>query len=161
MMDLKFREAKKSDIPILAAIRAAEWETEEYWIRRIAGYRNKLLNPQMARSSRIIYVATDADRIIGFIAGHLTKRLDCEGELQWINIIPAYRKKGIAAELIRLLAAWFVRKKALKICIDPGDQSSRLYYIKKGAENLNEHWLYWKDVRVVLDDHERSVNSQA
>lgn len=90
--------------------------------------------------------------IIGFIAGHLTERFNCNGELEWINVIPAYRRSGIAFELLCLLASWFIEQKALKICVDVGSDAARQFYTKHGAENLNEHWLVWKDISVVLQD---------
>lgn len=40
-------------------------------------------HPQKALASRVAYVAEAAGAIVGFIAGHLTARFGCEGELQW------------------------------------------------------------------------------
>src|SRR5438874_13833463 len=116
---MMYREAIASDIPALARIRAAEWETEDYWSRRIAGYLNGTVHPQQALAPRVLYVALDVSATIGFIAGHLSRRFGCEGELEWINVVPAYRGTGIAAALLRLLAAWFQQENALRICVDP------------------------------------------
>src|SRR5437588_477148 len=142
---MKYREAIASDIPALARIRAAEWETEGYWCRRISRYLNGTINPQHALAPRVMYVALDESTTVGFIAGHLSRRFGCEGELEWINVVPAYRGTGIAAALLRLLAAWFQRENALRICVDP-DEQARAFYAHHGAILLNKHWMFWPDM---------------
>ena len=84
---MHYREALKSDIPALARIRAAERETEEYWNQRIAGYLSCEIHPQHALMPRVLYVALDDDSPVGFIAGHLTRRYECDGELEWIEVV--------------------------------------------------------------------------
>jgi hypothetical protein len=37
---------------------------------------------------RVSYVAFEQGLIVGFIAGHLTRRYGCDGELEWINVSP-------------------------------------------------------------------------
>jgi ribosomal protein S18 acetylase RimI-like enzyme len=88
------------------------------------------------------------------IAGHLTRRYACDGELQWIYVIPKRRGSGIASELLRLLAAWFAEQKASRICVDvdPANTTARRFYTRRGAANLNEHWLVWHDINVVLGE---------
>lgn len=136
----------------MAQVRAAEWETEQYWRNRIAAYLACELHPQHAQKARIGYVAYENDSLVGFIAGHLTRRYSCDGELEWINVIPERRGSGIASELLRLLAAWFVTQKASRICVDvqPANAAARKFYKRHGAENLNPHWLVWTDINVVL-----------
>ncbi|MGH7752666.1 MAG: GNAT family N-acetyltransferase [Gemmatimonadales bacterium] len=46
-------------------------------------------------------MATDGDRPIGYVAGHLTRRFDCEGELQWIYVVPDRRRSGVASDPTR------------------------------------------------------------
>ncbi|MGC1106908.1 MAG: GNAT family N-acetyltransferase [Candidatus Acidiferrales bacterium] len=147
-----YREAENSDIPAMARIRAAEWEGEEYWDNRITAYLDGELHPQQALKPRIGYVACEEESIIGFIAGHLTRRYSCDGELQWINIIPERRGGIIASELLCLLAGWFISQKASRICVDvqPANAAARRFYKRHGAEDLNPHWLLWKDINVVL-----------
>ena len=152
MQLFQYKEAEKSHIPGMAKIRAAEWGSEEYWNHRIAGYMNCELHPQQALMPRVAYVALHQNAVIGFIAGHLTKRYDCDGELQWINVIPEYRGNKVAEELLRLLAAWFTAQHALYICVDadPENAAAQKFYKKHGAENLNKHWLVWKDISILL-----------
>lgn len=149
---IQYREADKFDIPAIAQIRARNWETEEYWNARISGYMDCQLHPQQALMPRIIYIASQADAIVGFIAGHLTKRYDCDGELEWIDVIQECRRSGIASELLQLLAAWFIEHKAVQICVDvdPANITAKHFYKKHGAKNLNRHWLVWEDINVAL-----------
>jgi RimJ/RimL family protein N-acetyltransferase len=149
---LSYRPAEDSDVPALARLQAARWETEEYWKVRIPAYLHGELDPRQALKPRVGYVALEDDSIVGLIAGHLTRRYDCDGELEWIIIAPEHRGAGVAAELLRLLAAWFVAQNALRICVDvdPKNAGARSFYAKFGAKELNPHWLVWKDIRVVL-----------
>lgn len=150
MSDILYREATNSDIPLLAKIRGHNKETIEFWNNHISGYMAYTHNPKQAFKSRIIYIASVNEIIIGFIAGHLTHRYNCEGELEWINVIEEYRRCGIASELVKILADWFVKQKVYKICVDPGNDVARDFYEKNGAEKLNAHWMFWKDIRDIL-----------
>src|SRR5450755_3329367 len=153
MSDLQYRKAENPDIPYLAQIRSINWGTEAYWNTRISGYLNHQIHPQQALIPRIIFIASETDTVVGFIAGHLTKRFDCDGELEWIDVVPEYQRRGIAAELLRLLATWFVERKALRICVDsdPANLIARQFYKKYGAEELNKHWLVWKNIMSVSE----------
>jgi GNAT superfamily N-acetyltransferase len=150
---MHFRQAGKTDVPAMARIRAADWESEEYWRRRISGYLDCEIHPRQALLPRIIYVAAEGASLAGLIAGHLTRRYDCDGELEWIDVVPGHRGTGVASELLRLLAAWFTGQKARRVCVDvnPANTAARRFYTRHGAENLNPHWLVWKDISVVLD----------
>lgn len=150
MPDLIYRTALPSDVPQLARIRAAEWESEQYWVQRITGYMEGRLHPQKALAQRVIFAALENDVIIGFVAGHLTRRLDCEGELEWIDVVRERRRRGIGSEMVRLLARWLVQQHALRICVDPGNPSARQFYAQLGAENLNQHWMFWPDITILL-----------
>jgi hypothetical protein len=49
----------------------------------------KLLDgsPQQALPARAAFVAMDGTKLVGFVAGHRTRRLGCDGELQWVNVV--------------------------------------------------------------------------
>ena len=136
----------------MARIRACEWGSFDYWTNRITGYLEGEVHPQRALPPRISYVAVEQGSVVGFIAGHLTLRHGCEGELEWINVIPERRGSGVAPELLRLLAGWFVEKKAFRVCVDvePSNTGARAFYTHHGAAMLNEHWLVWNDISHVL-----------
>lgn len=152
MTTIGYRIAQGSDAQSMARIRAADWGTVEFWSARISGYMSGEHNPQKALAPRICFAAVVGDMAAGFIAGHLTRRHDCDGELQWISVAESHRGTGIAAELLRLLAIWFSEQNALKVCVDvePENTVARRFYAKHGAEALNDHWFVWKNIRDVL-----------
>lgn len=155
--EFRYRPANPADVPELARIRAAVWETEEYWRHRIDGYLDGVMNPQQALSPRAIFVATiypagKSESPIGFVAGHLTRRHSCDGELQWIDVVESYRGHGIASALLRQMAAWFLDQNAKRICVDVAPQNlvARSLYAQHGATELNKHWMVWEDIRAAL-----------
>lgn len=150
-MPIQYRIATQVDIPAIAHLRSLGWATEDFWMPRVTAYMNGLNTPHQGLPERIVYVAFDGDVIVGFIAGHLTRRLDCEGELQWIDVETDYRRKGIATGLVLKLAAWFIEQNAHKICVDPGNENARKFYAAVGAKDLNQHWMYWPDIASLLD----------
>ena len=153
MSGVVYRQAEKGDIPDLARIRAGVWGTEEYWNVRIAGYLNRELHPQHALMPRIIYVAQSGNALLGLVAGHLTRRFGCDGELEWINVVPEYRRGRIATDLLRLLAEWFGEQNASRVCVDvdPANTVARRFYERHGAEALNKYWLVWNNINVVIE----------
>jgi ribosomal protein S18 acetylase RimI-like enzyme len=158
-MLVQYREANISDISAMARIRSINRGTEEYWSARISGYMNHEIHPQKGLIPRTIFIALEKETVIGFIAGHLTTRYECNGELEWIDVIAEYRRNKIASGLLRLLAAWFIEQKSLRICVDvdPANTTARKFYEKHGAEKLNEHWLVWKDISIVLEEPTSSL----
>ena len=171
-----YRVSAAADIPSLARIRAREWGGVEYWEARISGYLAGALNPQHALGPRSCYVAVDPDAVdpdavdhdaagqefvVGFVAGHLSRRYACDGEIEWINVVPEQRGKSVASGLLRLLAAWFAGQAAYRICVDvqPSNATARAFYRRHGAVDLNPHWLVWNDVRTILDQPRRSVSA--
>ena len=136
----------------MARIRTASWGDEEYWKTRILGYMECEIYPEKALKPRVSYVAIEKDAVVGLIAGHLTKRHGCDGELEWIDVVAERRGSGIATGLLERLAKWFVEQNALKICVDvqPANTAARRFYARNAAEELNPHWMIWKDIRKVL-----------
>lgn len=151
MSRFQYRQATLHDVAAMAKVRAGDWGTPEYWQVRIAAYLNGENNPQHARSSRIAFVATVDDVVVGLIAGHLTQRYKCQGELEWISVKPECRGTGVADELLLRLASWFVSEGARRICVDvqPSNEIARRFYRRHGAEELKPHWMVWNDIGVV------------
>jgi len=148
---LQYRQAVPSDIPAMAQIRACEWGTLEYWTGRIGGYLSGTHHPRQALVPRVAYVALEGKTLVAFVAGHLTRRFQCDGELEWIHVVAEHRRSGIASDLLRLLAEWFIAQKAPRVCVDvdPTNLAARRFYIRHGAIDLNAHWLMWNDISVV------------
>jgi GNAT superfamily N-acetyltransferase len=143
-----YRPSDAADIPGMARIRALEWGDAEYWENRIAGYFEKRLNPQHALSPRTGYVAVEGAALAGFAAGHLTRRFGCDGELQWINVSPEWRRSGVASGLLRAMARWFLEQGASRVCVDvdPSNAAARAFYARHGAAELKRHWLVWNGI---------------
>jgi len=66
---------------------------------RIAGYFARTFHPSQSLPERTLIVAEENDQIIGFIAGHRSRRMGCDGELQWMFVRPAWQRKGVGATL--------------------------------------------------------------
>jgi GNAT superfamily N-acetyltransferase len=150
MFKVGYRAADQQDIIAMAEIRAANSGTIDYWKDRIEKYLRCELNPQQALPPRIIYVAEYPEKVIGFAAAHLTSRLDCNCVLQWIDVKDKWRRNGIGTKLLHRAAGWFLANEAYKVCVDPGNDAARSFYYYNGAKNLNQHWLYWENVGVLL-----------
>ena len=146
------RPAGERDVPAMAAIRAAEWETQPYWEKRIGAYLAGSISAQQAVPGHAVFVAEAADEVVGFVAGHRTTRHQCQGELEWIDVVASHRRRGVAGRMVVTLAGWFVEQQALRVCIDvkPENLVARGLYGKFGARPLNPYWMVWEDVRVVL-----------
>ena len=149
MTNLTYRLASLDDVPGMAAVRARDWGTEEYWRERIAGYLRGDTNPAKALAERHSIVCAQEARVVGLVAGHLTRRYGCDGELQWITVLPENRNLGIALRLLNLMAEWFESRKARTVCVDvdPGNSPARCLYRRTGAVDLSPHWMVWRDIR--------------
>jgi ribosomal protein S18 acetylase RimI-like enzyme len=147
--NMLYREATLADVPGMAQVRAGDWESEEYWRERIPPYLTGQLQPQKALAPRVAFVSIDDNLVAGFIAGHLTQRFGCDGELEWISIRPQYRRRGVASSLLRRLAGWFRDQGAGRICVDvePSNADARAFYSAHGAVDLKPHWMVWEDIR--------------
>ena len=164
---LEYSEANKDDVPGIVDVRIksiiasfvcsrgesvgrVDQEFAQYSERWLA-YMNGEWNPQKATSERIVYKATNDGMIVGFIAGHLTTRLDCDGELQSIFILREWQRKGIGGELLKKLGHWFIENKVHRVCVNVAPENPyRVFYQKHGAEEINAHWLVWNNIRTTL-----------
>jgi GNAT superfamily N-acetyltransferase len=119
---------------------------------RTAAYLDGKHHPQQALLPRVAFVGLDDDVVIGYIAGHLTRRFGCDGELQYLFVAPSHRRHKVAAEMLRLLALWFVEQRALRVCVNADIDSPGAvpFYVSQGAVALNPHWYVWNDIRSVM-----------
>jgi GNAT superfamily N-acetyltransferase len=145
------RPVQDQDVAAMAAIRTRRWESATFWQSRIARYLRGEHSPQPALPPRAAFVAVEDGAVVGFVSGHRTRRYGCDGELQWIDVIEDFRRRGIAGDLLLTIAGWFVEQSALRICVnvDPKNLVARRLYSKYGAQPLNEHWMVWEDVRAI------------
>lgn len=164
MTAIRCREAGLTDVGVLAEMRAATWGTEPYWWDRITGYLQRDTHPTEGLLPRVLLLAEVSGVAQGFIAGHLTRRFDCDGEIQWLDVALAHRRRGVAGTLLRELAAWFDTRGAHRICVDvdPANEPARAFYRKHGAQDLNPHWLVWPEISVAAGSpHFRSHRPSA
>ena len=152
VIQILYREALVSDVPGMAEVRAGDWGSEEYWSNRIFSYLTHQLHPREALVPRVAFVAVQRERIVGLIAGHLTRRFGCDGELEWISVRPSHRSRGVASELLVGLAEWFLAHDVHRVCVDvdPSNQVARRFYIRHGAQDLKPHWMVWQDIQKAL-----------
>jgi GNAT superfamily N-acetyltransferase len=148
-MSMTIRPADESDISAMAEIRSDEWGDKTFWMDRIIRYMRGEHNPQEALPERALFVAVDGETVVGFVAGHRTRRLQCDGELQWINVAEHKRGQGIADELVGHIGAWFVEQNAPRICVNvaPQNTTARRLYARFGARPLSPQWMVWDDAR--------------
>jgi GNAT superfamily N-acetyltransferase len=119
---------------------------------RMAAYLQGRHDPQQALAPRVAYLATDSEKVAGYVAGHLSRRYGCEGEVQYLYVAPDYRRTGVASALLRQLAEWFVAQGVARICVDVNAESPSAapFYAHHGAQRLRPHWLVWPDIASVL-----------
>jgi GNAT superfamily N-acetyltransferase len=145
---IDYRKADLSDVAIVAHLRRAG-EAGGDSADRMSRYLAGVHHPQEALLPRVMWIAAQGEAPIGYVAGHLTRRFGCDGELQWIYVVPEHRRTGIASTLLRLLAEWFLQQEARRICVDVGDDDARPFYQRHGAVELNRHWMVWEDIASV------------
>lgn len=146
------REATLDDVAAMARLRdASGWSggASEVTMRRyFAGEHH----PREALAPRVAFVAQSGDEVVGYVAGHLTERFGCAGELQWILVDPAHRGGDVAARLLGALAAWFVEHDARRICVnvEPDNDRARSFYRRLGAREHSPYWLEWPDIAAAI-----------
>ena len=113
---IRFRETTTADVPAMELCRLAD-PIDGLADPRMAAYFDRQHHPQQALLPRVGYVALANDTVIGYIAGHRTTRHGCSGEVQYVFVAPAYRRRGIGTALLQLLAEWFQAQAAQKVCV--------------------------------------------
>jgi len=115
-------------------------------------YFNGLHHPGEALARRVGFVAVADDTVIGYIAGHRTTRHGCTGEVEYLFVAPAHRRRGVATALLRQLAEWFQENGASAVCVDvnPDSVAARPFYESAGAAQLKGPWYVWKDIGKLL-----------
>jgi GNAT superfamily N-acetyltransferase len=144
-MSITYRKALLTDVPAMAALPEpgdAGGDPPDRMLSYLAGQSH----PRHALPPRAMWVAESGGAIAGYAAGHLTRRFDCQGELQWIYVAREYRRSHVGTELFLLVAKWFVELNALRVCVDVGDDAARPFYRQLGAVDLNKHWMVWNDI---------------
>jgi GNAT superfamily N-acetyltransferase len=147
MAEVLYRRAELADMPHLVGLpRKGEAGGDHRMAQYLAGEHH----PQHALPPRALWMAIAGDLPVGYVAGHLTRRFGCDGELQWIYVVPDHRRTRVASALLGLLVDWFIENGARRICVDVGSEESRPFYLHHGALELSRHWMVWDDIGRVL-----------
>lgn len=149
---VQFREATTADVAAMALCHVAD-PASGAADPRMAAYFDRQHHPQQALPPRVGYLALANDAVIGYIAGHRTTRHGCAGEVQYLFVAPAYRRRGVATALVRLLAEWFQAQAAQKVCVGVAADSpveAQPFYESVGATPFKRHWYAWEDIGIVL-----------
>src|SRR2546422_9589774 len=92
---VQYRQATTADVRGMAQCRLAD-PAAGVADPRMAAYLDGHHHPQQALPPRVAFVALVGTAVVGYIAGHLTRRYQCDGELQYLFVAPQYRRTGIA-----------------------------------------------------------------
>ena len=161
---MQVRQALETDLDPVARVQArtmvasdyyeasVDFESEHQRLRPlVVGYFRGTYHPACSLPARSVIVAEHLDRIIGFVAGHVSTRMGCEAELQWMFVLPRWQRQGVGAQLLRLMAAWFTKQESTHVIVDaPPANPYRAFYLKHGASPLDEYWLHWQDIESEL-----------
>ena len=144
---IELRQATLGDVSAVMTARGqdSEWGPAD---PRTGAYLEGQHHPQSALPPRVLFVALSGAEVVGYIAGHLTTRYECDGELQYLWVTQEFRRYGVASQLFALLAKWFHDQGATQVCVDvePSNLAARSFYTDRGAVELNSHWLVWRDI---------------
>jgi GNAT superfamily N-acetyltransferase len=150
--EIQFREASIADVPAMMKTHLAHPFTDAA-DSRMRAYFDCQHHPQRALLPRVGYVALANNTVVGYIAGHRTTRHDCAGEVQYLFVSREFRRRGIATQLIRLLAEWFDSQGAHKVCVALANDSppeAKPFYTSVGAIPFKKHWYAWSNIESVL-----------
>src|SRR4051794_22853255 len=154
-----YRQATSADAASMAPCRLPDSDAGAS-DHRMAAYFDGRHHPQQALLPRVGYAAFVGDTLIGYIAGHLTRRYGYDGEVQYLYVAPTHRRRGVAASRLRLLVGWFQEQGVTRVCVNanPGSPPAVPFYTSQGAVALNRYWYAWEDVRKLPGFGVRSVD---
>jgi GNAT superfamily N-acetyltransferase len=117
-------------------------------VRALVGYMAGTYHPRLALRPRVVLVATIEAEVVGYISGHLTRRYDCDAEVQWLYVAPEHRRHGIASSLLETLAGWFAEQDARRVCVNvaPTNTGGMALSRGRGAHPLKPQWWIWEDM---------------
>jgi len=145
--DFDFRVATSADVVAMGTCRLADPAAGSA-DPRMAAYFDGNHHPRGALPVRIGFVALVSETVIGYIAGHLTTRHGRAGEVQYLYVAPAFRRRGVATALLRHLAEWFVEAGARQVCVcvDADSGAAKPFYESTGASPFKGLWYGWDDI---------------
>jgi GNAT superfamily N-acetyltransferase len=142
-MPIIIEPATLNDLPAMCRLRAEYQGHLLEWEPRIAAYMIGQLTPAFGLEPRTVFLAVDDNEVVGLIAGHLSRRFHCQGEIYWLNVQADRRGHRIAGQLLAALFDWFAQQNAARICIEvpPSNDSARKLLARHNAEPLGPLWF--------------------
>jgi GNAT superfamily N-acetyltransferase len=137
-------ESKRESIP--GIVESFEIDKEARVNRWVTYFRGQ--SPQTSKPERVVFKAVSKNRIVGYLAGHLTTRFNLDAEIQSFYIIKSYQRQAIGTRLLIQFREWLISKKATSLCvgITPANKY-KAFYLKNKGQYLNDHWVYWADIK--------------
>ena len=151
---IHFREATSADVPAIAQCRREDPADGGVIDPRMEAYFDGRHHPQQALLARVGYIALNNDVVVGYIAGHRTNRHGCSGEVQYLFVSPSWRRRGVAAALLCLLAQWFVAQDARRVCVGvaaDSPQQALPFFERLKALPIKSHGYGWEDIGIIID----------
>ncbi len=149
---IQFRELTSADVTLMAQCHFAD-PAGSSPDTRMAAYFQGQHHPQKALAPRVGFLAFNSTTLVGYIAGHRTTRHGCEGEVQYLFVAPAYRRRGIGTALLRLLGKWFQNQGAQSVCVALAADSppeAQPFFESVGASPLKKNWYALEDIGAAL-----------
>ena len=150
---VSYRVATSHDAPAMLACHGSEPADT-----RVAAYLDGEHHPQQALRPRVAYIAVVENEVVGYVAGHLTTRNSCAGEVQYLFVNPDYRRRGIGSELLQRLADWFTSQDARRVCVPIANDSpleAKPFVESLGAIPIRRYWYGWDDIGQLLMGYRR------
>jgi len=121
-------------------------------LQRWSAYISREASPQAALAERVVYKACIDDKMIGYIAGHLTTRYGKEAEIQSFFVLKGSQRAGVGGKLLLQLIAWARSHKAKSLCVGIAPKNRfKTFYLKYGGGYINPHWIYWDDMDALAE----------
>ncbi len=109
-----------SEIDIDYSIRLLRWHT----------YFNGS-SPQTSKPERIVLKAEVDEKIVGYIAGHLTNRYEKDAEIQSFYVLKSYQRQGIGRQLFLKFVEWMQLQHAQSLCVGIAeDNPYQAFYLR-------------------------------
>jgi GNAT superfamily N-acetyltransferase len=110
------------------------------------------ISPQTSKPERKILKAVDEEnKIVGYIAAHLTTRFNIHAEIQSFYILKEKQQQGVGTLLLKEIIQWLISLNAKTLCVGIKPENKyKAFYLKHGGQYLNEHWIIWKDIHTIL-----------
>lgn len=143
MPEIITEPATLNDLPALCRLRAEYQGHALEWEPRITAYMIGQQTPAFGLPDRQVFVAVEDNEVVGIIAGHLTTRFHCQGEIHWLHVQANRRGRRIADKLLAAMLDWFRTHNAQKICIEvpPSNDAARKFLSRHHADSIGPLWL--------------------